>query len=308
MLTFKQFILEGGNYKSAQSINLKEIKRSIVKDSIESFLQELNSNLNIWYSKTLEKKLMLSGSTALLFNQNVSDEDLIKFHPIIGDIDTMVDLNKESQILKNLKSLPNYKLISFKKTSGQIITLWKIKISDKEYDLQLDLELVEYKDSKPTDWSTFAHSSTPEDLVKGIKGVWSKLLIRAISAKDGLPNKLAFSVSRGLRNKFDSDGKLLSTSDSEYITDINKILQMLFGVNKDFNSIEIKAASSFVGLINLIKKYVKTNEEIKNIYDAFLYSLYSEKGLKLYKTDPARDKEEKQLAVDYLKSNLKIKE
>ena len=282
-----------------------------------------------------ESKEFFSGSAFQLINAKISDDEFVKMKSTVGDIDTMVSKEKEESVKRILDSIKDetfgdLTFIGYKKSAGQFITLWFSKTLD--HNIQIDLELTEFDESGfPTKWSKFAHSSSLEDMQSGIKGgVFSKLFLRALTGKNlkeipiktskGIVKKksseLAFSVGAGLREKYKKvqqpDGTFLyqeiPTKDSKYETDVEKIIQTLFGIDYKLTRDELKDTKSFIGLIELTKKYIKSKDELSNIISAFAYSLFSEKAQVLYKgvEGKKQDLEEKLKALNYISDQFEI--
>ena len=202
---------------------------------------------------------------------------------------------------------------------------------------QIDFEFVPFKNDIPTEWSKFSHSSTFKDLKNGVKAVFHKYLLRSIShavsqlgdvlfatkaskcdkiriSKSKKSNHfLKFSVSKGIRVAYEPmicngeqvyiDGKPvykeLATSQSIFETDIKNIFKMLFG--KEPDSSEEKDFWSFVGLLNLMKKYLN-KKQIEDTFKRFLELLWETKNGKniaqeLERDNPELDYEIKNAAV-----------
>lgn len=233
MLTFEQFLLEGGNVviddQEAHRIDLKKFKRSEIiplllvgLDSISKTFEK-DHGLPLWNENLFKSRNFLSGSAFHFFNlKKINDEEFVQVKSTVGDIDTQVDVNLmpmvEDFLTKNKgKKFGTLTLIGFKKSAGQHISLWKFDKFD--INVQIDFEFVEF-DSKgnPTPWAQFSHSSAWEDLKSGIKGVAHKYLMQAINAinlkeviirgktsrsKDKIvkSSEKVFSVTHGLRTR-----------------------------------------------------------------------------------------------------------
>lgn len=343
---FKRLLLMGGNVEfgnfSAERIDLKKFSRDkllpLLRKSLSSISSEFQKDSGdvLWSKELLSQGEFLSGSAFHFFDLgNIKTEDFVKVKPSIGDIDTQVDKTKgdslESFLEKNIgKEGVFYKLTlkGFKKTPGQIISLWSFG-SKNPFNIQIDFELVDFFEEKPSAWSNFSHSSPWEDMVSGIKGVFHKLLLRALTNKNKEKfvqvmktkekivegNILSFSVANGLRRKFvpvinkegshekDSEGKLLkykevAVKDSTYEKSLNKIFSLLFD-KKEPSPNDMKKFSSFKGLLSLLKTYLN-EDQIDNVIDNFSNLLFDEKSQGLYKDDKERDKEEKMKAFSLL--------
>lgn len=335
MKKFKQFLKEGGNVvidgKEAQKIDLRRIDRNQVIKILERSLVIFNAHFKrkfgkeIWKSDLLKSRKFFSGSSFHLVNRNISNDEFKQKKPTVGDIDIQIDKTLKNDIEKWLLSLShteNYgymKYIGFKKSSGQFITLWYIE--KLGINVQIDFEFVDYENYFPTEWSRFSRSSSWEDISASIKGVFHKYLIRALTGKEikefsvqgkrevktVKSNEYAFSVSSGLRKKFEPITgnenlyKELKTGESNYITDLTKIFEILFGKQPEKDDLE--KMNSFVGLVDLIKKHL-TRKEIDSIINAFSLILWSNKAQGLVRNDPNEDFKLKNTAFKYLMEKL----
>lgn len=337
----KRYLLEGGNYLNAQQIP-SSLRTEAVKE-ITKVLMLLNSEFQkqhgypIWTPELFRSKQFLSGSSLHFFDLiNITGEVYQKVKERTGDVDTQVDKNIKEPLNNTLdslkgKNIKGIKLLDFKADPAQFITLWELselKLEENPLRVQVDLELVEYEDSKPTAWSKFAHSSSWEDLTAGVKGVFHKYLMRAFttkslsdryvqSAKGKLKLKkdtdLAFSVDLGLRpkyepvlddkgNQLEQDGVLvykeIPTKQSKYTTDLHKMFVMLF--DKEPSSQELRDFWSFTGGIKLAKKLLSKPQQVA-LMKGFAHTLFNPNtGQALYKADPQRDLREKTLALKKL--------
>lgn len=142
----------------------------------------------LWNDSLLLSRAFLSGSSLHLFDlAKISDDEFRRHKPTVGDIDTQVDGEMKKEIEDFLKTFPvnkkvgNLVYIGYKPSGDQFITLWTI--TTLGINIQIDLELVSFLNGVPTPWSMFSHSSAWDDMKEGIKGVFSKYLMRAIQAK-----------------------------------------------------------------------------------------------------------------------------
>lgn len=336
MLNFRQFILEGGNVQigdvSAERIDLSKIDRSSIVTRINRTLQMVNLQfqkrygLPLWNKELFASKKFLSGSAFHFFNKAIATPEFVKYKNTVGDIDTQVDKAQEKNIKEFLDSITGQKFgyvtfIGYKSSAGQFITLWQF--SQPQINVQIDLELVDFAEGQPTEWSQFSHSSDWADMKEGIKGVFQKYLLRAMTTKTlreiivlkgkkETPTKvtttdLAFSVGQGLRVKIapvmdgdkhrTMDGlqvyKEIPTKESTYINDLKVMFEVLFGVKP--KPVELEMFGSFVGGLQLIKKHFTTAEQ-KKVVDGFAYTLWGPGGQGLYRGNPELDQREKMAA------------
>lgn len=340
MITFKEFlILEGGNVQigdiSAERIDLKKFNRDWIVERLFRTLKVINLSfqkefgLPLWNTNLFKSKKFLSGSAFHFFNREIATAEFIKYKNTVGDIDTQVDKALESQIQKFLDSSIDKKygyasLIGYKKSVGQFITLWGF--DNPKINIQIDLELVDFIDGFPTEWSQFSHSSAWEDMRLGIKGVFQKYLLRAFTTKSlreiiilkgkkETPTKilstdLAFSVTQGLRVKINPvlnpDGshmkiddllvyKEIPTRESTYTNDLKNIFKILFNTTptpKDLENFQ-----SFIGGLQLANQYL-TIPEKQNLIKGFTYTLFGPGAQSLYRDNPELDNTEKMVALN----------
>jgi len=200
-----QLLLEGGNLVigDAQADRIDSSKRSQVVPILQKFITSLNVAYGqshdgpIWSDDVIASGQHLAGSSFHFFNRpEITDEIFAGVKRTVGDIDVQVDSTKNEDIRKWLKSLEQGAKIGpalFVGWDGKdpenALSLWQfpdLVITDKDgsekpINIQIDLEMKDYKDGKPTDWAGFSTSSAWEDLSEGIKGVFHKFLIQSLS-------------------------------------------------------------------------------------------------------------------------------
>ena len=347
-------ISEGGNLAvgdvQAQQIDLKVHDRKFIVPILDQLLQSINNsfaksyNTPLWSPQLLKSRKFLSGSSLHFFDTDIPDEEFVKRKPKVGDIDTQV--NKESegaleQFLTSVqgKTLGTAKLVGFQRGNEQFSSLWELQ--DPPIKVQIDLEFVAFEKDEPTGWSQFSHSSSWDDLAQGIKGVFHKYMMRALTANSAtekyvarqlkkgvkisdepvVDNNLSFAVSSkqggGMRSKYvpyndPETGKPMmkngipvmlqvASGDSEYIQDLEKQYSLLFG--RQPTPQDAKQMWSYVGLIQLANKFLQP-EQRQAVADAFVEMLFGPGSQGLYKGDPKRDQEEKMVALNTLVKGL----
>jgi len=215
----KFLICEGGNLVigDVEANKIDTTQRASVVPILDNALSAINSayaaqhgGKGIWNPKLLASKKFLAGSSFHFFDRTgISDEIFAQKKKTVGDIDTMIDANKRDEIEAWLSSLSPGTAIGPARWVGfdnkdptQILTLWSfpdIVIQNNEgkqfpINIQIDLEMKEYENDEPTEWSRFSTSSSWEDLNFGIKGVFHKYLIQSmtgLTAQDFMLRKLA---------------------------------------------------------------------------------------------------------------------
>lgn len=346
MRNFREYLVMGGNVvlgdEEAQRIDLNKISRSEIVQVLSDSLDTINkafqkqTGFPMWNDDVFMSKQFLSGSAFHFFNtKEIDDKTFVGVKNSVGDIDTQVNGLHADFIRKFLdnnqgKVFGDLKLIGYKVSADQYISLWK----SKKYDMniQVDLELVAYDDSgRPTAWSQFSHSSAWEDLLKGIKGVAHKFIFRALNAKDlkeviiqpKTPRgkektitsaEIAFSPS-GLRPKLKpvmqngkqlvKDGKLvyqeLTTAETGFVTDLGAIFTAFFGHPPSKK--EESQMQSFTGVLDLIKANYNKAQQIA-VADGFANTLWGPQAQSMYRGDNDRDLKEKMVMARVMADHL----
>lgn len=339
MKKFKEFLSEGGNVavgdEAAQPIEMAKVNRSALVNELVQNLLKLNhefekvNGIKIWKNENYVKSgKVFSGSSQHFINLEISDEDYAKHKKETGDIDIQVDESLETllhEFFKNHKKFGTMEYIGQSSTAvGQISSLFKFN----KQNVQIDFEFVQVgKDGMPSGWSSFSRSSAWEDIEKGIKGVMHKFAIACldhaftdtIKVQKGKRNPtietqevhfFAFSVQHGLRPKYrlvkgEKDvWEAIPSNEGTYTKDINDIFKTLF--KKTPSKADMNSFDSFVGIIELVKKYFDKKETVKFI-NAFEEFLFGRGGQKLYRGRPDKDAEVKLAAIEYIEKTLKHK-
>ena len=336
----KLTLTEGGNVTistpqgdiSAERVDLTKINRDEIALKLKRALQILNAafkrkyGLPLWNNELFASKKFLSGSSLHFFDKSIPSDVFVKYKKFLGDLDTQVDKAQEKNIEDFLDSLKDYRsgyvsFVGYKKSAGQFITLWAF--SQPKINIQIDLELVDFNEGRPTEWSQFSHSSDWKDIKEGIKGVFHKYLMRAfttktlrdiiiLKGKKEVPTKvtstdLAFSVQQGLRVKIEPvmeggkhktiDGlqvyKEIPTKQSTYINDLGIMFEILFGEKPA--KVDLEMFNSFIGGLHLAKKYLSSAEQSKLIL-GFAFTLFGPGAQGLYRGNPELDQKEKMAA------------
>lgn len=364
-MNFKDYLLnlalnEGGNLTlktssgihSAEKISFKKLPISKFREEFTSLFIELNKiffkkfDYKLWPSDSLIKKAeIFNGSTSFIMDTKLDPDEIFKYKQSSGDIDVAIPKEAARDLHNLLKTLENSKISNFTylgsnrdsdKLGTQIITLFRY--NPEKIICQIDFELSEYQDGKPTEFTKFAHSSSFEDAKANIKAAFHKLLLRSLvgaisvnpniviatakSTPDNiklmgnaeLPRELKFSVDRGLRVCLEPlldngkpvylEGKQvfkeIPTKDSEFITDVSEIFKYIFKTKVSKNDM-----LSFVGVIKLMKKYCDANT-IKLTQERFFEIILSPKA-QVLDNDLELDKEIKLSAYNYFLDELKLK-
>ena len=213
---------------------------------------------------------------------------------------------------------------NFSDKNAQINALLLYKSGKTSLNLQVDFEFLPYDaNDAPNEFAKFSHSSHWEDLKAGLKGVHHKYLLRALAGGASLRRDVQvitkargkpqanpdgvtfnkFSVDKGLRigaytPALDDAGEHkvvnglpayyeVSTDDSTYTTDVSDIGRNIFGDKVKPAELK-KGMGSFLGLIDLMKKYMD-KEQITATLDRMV-DLYWAKGSQGFeRNDPELD-------------------
>jgi hypothetical protein len=204
---FTKKLFEGGNLAvdghEAQQIDLKVHNRAYIVPILDILLNSINTGFQqsqggpLWSPKVLKSRKYLSGSSLHFFNTDIPDEEFERVKPKVGDIDTQINKDAESNLAQYLDSVKgqvvgNAKFIGYSRGNEQYSSLWEL--TDPPIKVQIDFEFVDYDEKEqPSDWAGFSHSSSWDDMSEGIKGVFHKFLIQSlskISAQDFILRKV----------------------------------------------------------------------------------------------------------------------
>jgi len=201
----------------------------------------------------------------------------------------------------------------------------------------------------PTEWAKFSHSSSFEDAKAGVKAVHHKYLIQALvggasirddiviatpsstpdkirlkKMKEGdLPRMLKFSVGRGIGKAYelmhDENGDVIQIDGKDvyremkpkertYETAVKEIYKLAFGRLED-NPNDVKKFNSFVGIIDLMKRYLD-KKQIEATHKRYVQKLWNSKGTiaqVLERGDAEADYNVKISGYNYFIKQLKLK-
>ena len=320
--------------KHDRDVVTKKIKDSL-KDFNEKYAKEMGSKL--WDDKAITDGDIFSGSSKAFMSSDILSSDFAKHKEIVSDIDVQVDEHAKETLATFLEKSKN------KKFKNSILSDWKasplgdqhlglFKLDDPSLFYQIDFELVDFKDGRPTKFASFARSSEWVDIKEGVKGVFHKWLISSLTrrskndviilkGKKETPEKvsissLAFSVSKGLRDKLEPvmdgskqkmiDGlpvfKELPTAKSTYTKDLEVIFKRIIGVEP--KSGDMEKFGSFMGIISLINTYLSKEKQV--IFDRFFEFLFEPKVAQMITKDQKEDRRVKTIAISKLIDGLKL--
>ena len=335
MKKFKLFLAEGGNVQvgdiSAQAVDLSKIERKKFIQQLVKGLLELNKQFEKEYGMKIWEKesfvtsgKVFSGSSQHFINLDIPDEEFSKYKPTVGDIDVQVSESIEKLLHEFFKKNKKFGDLTYVGQSQSAVGQISALFSFNGHNLQIDFEFVDIgDDGMPTEWSHFSRSSDWNDIKEGIKGVFHKYIIgcldrsftATVKVKKGKKNPkieekevhfFAFSVKNGLRPKYskgdDDVWEEITAKNGKYTKDIKEIFEFLF--KKKPSEADIKNFNSFTGIVQLVKKYFKSEQQ-KKIISAFVDFIWGRGAQKLYKGDPAQDMKVKLAAVKYIEKELK---
>ena len=268
----------------------------------------------------------LAGSSKFLFTRD--KDSLLKYKSTFGDIDFMVGEAEEDIIAQNILGAHSvdYRLLGFKKTVGQIVSLWYIRELDQ--NVQIDFILVPSSYHGPSDWARLMHSADWEDQIRGVKGFAHKYIFRAMCAMylvEGLMGKKGqkfemgktslYAVSpHGFRKKLEYQGHtrladhgytsiytILSTKETGFSHDIRYMLDSLIGEGKV--SRYDPRIQSLTGMLKIIRENCSLGE-CRAITNGMVELLFGEGAQRLYRDDHGRDLAEKMNVIHVLRQDL----
>jgi len=272
MISFKQFLVEGGNIKvgdtQAEPIDVAKHGRKRMTTDIHGALSEIHKSFHAATGKHLfgenEKALKTgsaySGSTKHMFNKTIKDDDFVKHKALVGDVDVQIPKEHAADLHAHLaagKKFGKYTLIGTKKHGNEISAVMRHRGTGAHH--QVDFEATDYDKHEPTEFEQFAHSSDWHDTKAGVKGVHHKLLINATGR-----DKHKFSITHGLRSRTDDKEPAVKTT--------RGITDSLFGKAADHTHL-----GSFHGVTQLIKNHIPPTEH-QAIYDKFKDSTVKQRG------------------------------
>jgi len=356
----KPLIQEGGNVEidgnRAQDIDLQVHNRTHLVGIFDKLLHSIANTFysvykeHLWSPELLNNKEFLSGSSVHFFNtKGISDDEFVRVKPKVGDIDTQCDANLKNKIEEFLKSqtgksINGAKLIGYKISAGQFISLWEL--ADPPIKVQIDLELGEYdtKTQSPSDWFKYSRASSWEDMQENIKGVFHKFLNRClvrgnrsekyvarvlkkstkISPEPIIDSNYTFAVTSsqggGLRPKYKpyidpTTGEPKEINGIPVMQQLSSQDQGIYiqDLDKQFEIFfghlpskqDRELSKSFLGTLELANQNF-TEEQNDSLAEKFLNLCFGEAGQLLYRDDVKRDRETKFAAINKLLEKLKL--
>lgn len=332
----------GGNVTALNKktgVNIKAEKIDLVKASRQEFIKKFTAafkQINALYTKKYKAPLWIketrldtnelyNGSTSYIFDQSISDEEILKYKTSAGDLDIIVPEEAKENLWKLLDSLEGKEIVpgieyhgnnkhTISSIGEQINCLFIAEFGEYKALAQVDFEFLQVdEEGAPNEMAKFGHSSTFVDAKNSVKAVHHKYLIRAMSGaldvrknigimtKTGKISKAAgsdvarmlkFDLNKGISVAYervmDDNGKPLvldgkdiyreiPTSDRSYAATVKEMVRLCFSVEPE--DVDEKLFWSFVGILELIKKYVD-KKHINDIHDRYKQLMFGIKGQK----------------------------
>ena len=196
-------ITEGGNVRltsgeEAEKIDLtkadskvfEELKKGLLK-SFEAINDKFDKQYGypLWtdFKGLVKSGKIFSGSTRAFFTKPF--ETFAKFKPLVGDMDVQVSEESMPDLKEFLEQnigtkFAGYTWKGFTHNGMQYNGLLQPP-KDLQYlsnYIQLDFEGTQFVKDNPTEFATFGHYSSWEDITKNVKGLFIKYLMRALSS------------------------------------------------------------------------------------------------------------------------------
>lgn len=244
------------------------------------------------------------------------------------------------------KQVGDAKFIGFSPGNNQYTSMWQVMLKELPVKLQIDFEYGGHETDTglPTPWQEYSHSSAWEDLSAGIKGVFHKYIDRALPYAANVTTKyvarvlkkstkisdepvtdsdFSFAVSGqgggGVSRKYipyndpatgkpmEKDGipvmQLLDPANRQYIQNLGQQFEIFFGHKPTKQDQQLK--NSFIGTVQLATKYLD-DEQRTELFRRFVTICFEPGSQMITKDNPARDRDTKMAAIDYMIEHLKL--
>lgn len=295
-------VYRNGIKTTAQTINLRQIGRTVFTLAIKDVLYDIADNLDCFTTENIESGEIFNGSSQYVFSPEYSDNEIEEVKPTIGDVDVMIDSLYRDELIKYFSGLSgntsfsglsgnDFKGFVYNKNIDQIHSVFRIK----GYNCQIDFEFTKFIDNRPSEFARFSHSSSFLDAQYGIKAVFHKFLIGAVTYSTAqnilisdyngnlindnkIPKFAVFSVVNGFKIKYkplyDKTRKQFVTRNGmqvfvkntdKYSTNVKHFYKYLFNVN---NLNDYEKFWTFIGVCELIKMNF-TRDKILDIHNKF---------------------------------------
>ncbi len=226
-----------GDETEAQEIPLKDIGR---KEFVSRF-QEVLKVINKKFEKDHKKKLwvkeelitnafLFNGSTSFIMSPDYTDEEIVKYKPVAGDLDVMIPRPLAKDLYHTLTPLENKEIVkgcTYMGTNADsdtgigntlicvVLMEFDTKAGKIRVPAQIDFELSDFdEDDTPTDWARFSHGSSFSDTKAGIKAVHHKYLLRAIVGAANQRDDIVLLTDKSPHDPEDKKFKFMGKSPS----------------------------------------------------------------------------------------------
>lgn len=286
-------VIKDGIATVAQTIPLARIGRSRFCDCVRDILYDIADRTECWTDANISTGEIFNGSSQYVFNPELTDSDITTVKKTIGDVDVMVDEDFREYLIRYLNTInkKEFKGFVYNKNIDQIHSVFRIF----GVNCQIDFEFTKFNDGSPSEFSRFSHSSSFLDAEYGIKAVFHKFLIGAVTyttsqniliadsngkiVNDGKQPKFAvFSVVDGFKIKYKPlydrirqefvtrfGLQVFVKNKSPYSTNVKRFYKYLFNVD---NLDNFEKFWSFIGVCELIKQTF-TRDKITEIHNKF---------------------------------------
>ncbi len=275
-----EMLMEGGNARYidratgetagfADKMDLEKLPRKILVDEIVLVLKEINNLFNKKFGEKLWNNFdvitsgkALNGSSASLFNKDISDEEFVAHKPKVGDIDITFPGQYMGKLWELLNTIDGHKLSPMVKYLGhknsnmhpaaaaaqhQINAIFEIDTGDYKINAQVDFESSEYESDAPTDWASFSHNSDWEDIKEGFKGVAHKFVLlnlaRAQSKMEGIlviTPVVAAKVALLTKEEYEAGKPVKVSTSQKYDNPTNLAFSVAKGIRTKFTPVFFK--------------------------------------------------------------------
>jgi hypothetical protein len=308
-----------------QAVSRKE-KQNDLRDALsqmsDEHAQKTGQHIFGPNHEALNDNSAFMGSSNAFMDPNISDKEFAQHKPKVGDVDIAVPEEHTGTLadqLKPGKRYGKYTFIGGKKSGTQNLGLFR---HDDGRVQQIDMEPATYVNGRPSEWNQFAHGSDWGDVKSGVKGAFHKLLLRSVTAGQGvngivrnkkgdtrkfIPN-YSFSVDRGMRPSHAQIGqengdtiyRETTPKESQYDTSLPSIYGKMFG-KKPTND-EMENFGSFHGVLDSIKNHMNPDQQGR-VVDKYVSTIY-DPASQLISNGHAEDQQMKDKTLDYMRSIL----
>lgn len=330
-------LLKTGQQTMAEKVPLKLIGRQNFIQTVEKTLKAINKGFKnmhgykIWEDESqIDDAYVFNGSTSFVMDNRYNDDDIIPYKSSVGDIDLTIPEDYRQQLWEYLDSVEDKVIIpgvvykgsnrpQYTPNMTQINSVFAMQFGDRVVNVQMDFEFVPFENGRASAWAKFAHSSSYEDALVGVKAVAHKYLLRALvgaasvnndiviatskSTYDNVtlskskthinPRMLKFSVDKGLRVAYepllDPNGNIVQYEGKSVFKEIpTSVSNFITDLPKIYklvfnraraNSADVAKMNSFISLLKLCKKRL-SKDLLEKTHDRFIELLWADKPMR----------------------------